>query len=160
MNKEKKYRLSISGMSCAGCVAGVENALKKVPDVIEAVVNFAEHTATVSGNVSVDELIKSVKDAGYDAAELVASEEDQIAEKEQSDLEYYKQLLKKSAVAALVGVPLFITGMTGHLPGLTNLTSLLFWIVIALLTLWVLYYSGKHFYIGAWTSLKNRKSVV
>jgi len=156
MNKEKQYRLSISGMSCAGCVASVENVLKKTPGVVEAVVNFAEHTATVSGDISVDDLIKSVTNAGYEAAELVASEDHQIAEKEQSDLEYYKQLLKQSAVAAMVGVPLFVAGLTGNLPGLENLPSQFFWFVIGLLVLWVMYYSGRHFYIGAWKSFKSR----
>ena len=44
-------------MSCAGCVATVENALNSVPGVVEASVNFAEHTAEVSGEVDVVLLI-------------------------------------------------------------------------------------------------------
>ena len=54
------HRLSISGMSCAGCVATVENALKNVPGVVESTVNFAEHTATVRGSVDAKALIAAV----------------------------------------------------------------------------------------------------
>ena len=57
---EATARLSISGMSCAGCVATVENALKNVPGVTEAAVNFAEHTATVHGNVDPKALVAAV----------------------------------------------------------------------------------------------------
>ncbi len=68
--KVGEIRLSVSGMSCAGCVRTVENALQGVPGVAVATVNFAEHTALVRGGVSADALVQAVKDAGYEAAEL------------------------------------------------------------------------------------------
>ena len=37
-------RLSIAGISCAGCVASVEGALKGVSDVTEATVNVQDTT--------------------------------------------------------------------------------------------------------------------
>ena len=37
----KPLRLAIAGMSCAGCVAAVETALRGTPGVVEANVNFA-----------------------------------------------------------------------------------------------------------------------
>ncbi len=45
MTPPKPIHLSIGSMSCAGCVATVEQALLKVPGVTSASVNFAEHTA-------------------------------------------------------------------------------------------------------------------
>ena len=83
----KKFRLSISGMSCAGCVASVEKTLANVAGVTEASVNFAEHTATVSGNMSVDGLILAIKNAGYEAAELTAGEDQQLEEKERAEIQ-------------------------------------------------------------------------
>jgi len=151
---EQSYRLSISGMSCAGCVAGVENALNSVAGVKSAAVNFAEHTANVSGDVSADDLLQAVKAAGYDAAELTAGDAEQVEEKEQQDLIYYKQSLKKSLLAALVGFPLFIAGIAGFLPALDSLGDKVFWFLIGLVTLGVMLYSGKHFYIGAWKALR------
>ena len=63
-----KTRLSISGMSCAGCVSSVEGALQGVAGVSAASVNFAEHTAVVEGEASAQSLIDAVRAAGYDAA--------------------------------------------------------------------------------------------
>jgi Cu+-exporting ATPase len=42
-------RLAITGMSCAGCVAAVETALRTTSGVVNAEVNFADRTAQVSG---------------------------------------------------------------------------------------------------------------
>jgi len=150
---EHSIRLSISGMSCAGCVATVENALSHVPGVVSSAVNFAEHTATVSGAVSANALVQAVKAAGYDAAELTASEADQIAEKEQLDMLQYRQSLKQSAVAALVGFPLMIADFVGVLPGINSNPERVFWFVVGLITLAAMLYSGKHYYTGAWKAL-------
>ena len=154
----KQFRLSISGMSCAGCVASVEKALSEVAGVIEANVNFAEHTANVSGSVSIGDLISAVKNAGYEAAELTSGEEDQLKEKESADADYYHQLMIRSFVAALLGLPLFVAGMSGWLPGLDNDVSRLFWLFIGILTSVVMIFSGRHFFIGAWKSFKNHNA--
>ncbi|BAU49968.1 copper-transporting ATPase [Sulfurifustis variabilis] len=140
-------RLSIAGMSCAGCVASVENALKTVPGVREAAVNFAEHTATVSGEASAEALVAAVKQAGYDAAELrgVADE----AEKEASEAAHYRALVRKTAVAAAVGLPLFVAEPLGLLPMLSESGGQLFWLLVGAATLFVLVYSGGHFFRGA-----------
>jgi len=77
MTDQNLYRLSIGGMSCAGCVASVEDALRRVPGVVEASVSFADHTAQVKAEVTADILIKAVVDAGYEAAELKSLEDAQ-----------------------------------------------------------------------------------
>jgi P-type Cu+ transporter len=142
-------RLSISGMSCAGCVAAVEDALRGVPGVQDATVNFAEHTAQVVGAVPAERLVQAVTRAGYEAAELRGTE-DEAAEREAIELSHYRGLLRKSAVAAAVGVPLLIGDMVLHVfPDLTTLGGQLFWIGVGLATLFVLVYSGGHFFRGA-----------
>ena len=149
-------RLSISGMSCAGCVASVENALNNTAGVASASVNFAEHTATVEGDVDTAELIRQVKDAGYDAAELSGSDDE--TEKEAAELQHYRQLWRQAGVAALVGFPLFVFGMSGLLPEMADSGGRLFWLVIGLLTLGVLIYSGGHFFTGAWKSARHHNA--
>ena len=89
-----EHRLSIAGMSCAGCVASVEKALQAVSGVQSASVNFAEHTAQVRGDVPVQTLIDAVKAAGYDAAELGGQNDE--AEKEIAELSYFRALLRKA----------------------------------------------------------------
>lgn len=149
-------RLSISGMSCAGCVGTVEKALQSTPGVSQASVNFAEHTAVVEGEVSANQLIEAVVAAGYGAAELKGEESE--AEKEAIELAYYRELVKKTLVAAAVGVPLFIGGMSGLFPSLNEPHGQWVWMIAALATAGVLYYSGGHFYTGAWKSFRNHNA--
>ncbi len=148
--------LSISGMSCAGCVASVESALKSVAGVTQSSVNFAEHTALIKGSATIESLVTALSAAGYDAAEL--SENDDPAEKEAAEMAYYRKLLNKAGFAAMVGVPLFILSMAGLLPGFENGSGQLFWFVIGLITAVVLVYSGGHFFSGAWKSTKNHNA--
>lgn len=148
----KNIQLSIGGMSCAGCVSAVENALRDVPGVQQANVNFAEHTAMVTGNASSDVLIKAVVDAGYEAAELKGAESEE--QKEAAEFKHYRTLLKKTAVAAVVGVPLFVTGMSGMLPELDSPNGQIVWLLIGLATLFVMIYSGQQFFRGAWKSFR------
>ncbi len=147
---EHSIRLSISGMSCAGCVSTVENALSNTPGVVSSAVNFAEHTANIKGDVSPDTLVAAVRAAGYDAAELTASDADQVAEKEQMDMVHYRQSMKQSAIAALVGFPLMLADMIHILPGLSSVADRGFWFVIGLITLAAMIFSGRHYYTGAW----------
>lgn len=149
----KSYRLSIGGMSCAGCVASVETALNSVAGVEEALVNFAEHTAVVKGEMVLQDVINAVKLASYDAAELKGGDEEE-EEKEAAEFAYYRALLKKAGVAAIVGVPLFVGGMTGFFPEIDAPNGQLIWLLLGLLTLGVMFYSGKHFFTGAWKSFR------
>lgn len=155
---KKSISLSISGMSCAGCVASVEDALNNVDGVDKASVNFANHTAEVVGDAKIEDLIKSVVDAGYDAAELASSDADQVLEKEQHEFIHFQQLLRKSFVASLVGVPLFIAGLLGVLPAIDGNINQIFWLIIGLLTAFIMYYSGSHFYTGAIKAFFNHNA--
>ena len=147
-------RLSIGGMSCAGCVASVEKALQQVDGVESASVNFAEHTAEVRGAASAAVLIKAVVDAGYEAAELKTAEDTES--KEAEEYAQFRQLIRKSLLAAIVGAPLFVSGLMGKMPTLADHQD--FWLGIGLITLFVLYYSGSNFYKGAWKSFLNHNA--
>jgi Cu+-exporting ATPase len=153
---KEPIRLSISGMSCAACVATVEDALKNTPGVEQASVNFAEHTATVTGEASAASLIQAVKDSGYGAAELRGAEDEQ--EKEAAEFAHYRKLLKQAVVAGIVGGPLFISGVLGYMPGMATQNERLFWLGIGVATLFVLFYSGRHFYVGAWKAFGNHNA--
>ncbi len=147
------YRLSIGGMSCAGCVASVETALNSVDGVEEASINFAEHTALVKGTMDIADVIAAVKAASYDAAELKGGDEEE-AEKEAAEFAYYRDLLKKAGVAAVVGLPLFIGGITGLFPDIDAENGQFTWLLLGFITLGVMFYSGRHFFTGAWKSFQ------
>lgn len=65
----KKATLSIGGMTCASCVAHVEEALKGVPGVKGAVVNLATGKASVEYDPTMASLLtmkKAVDEIGYE----------------------------------------------------------------------------------------------
>jgi Cu+-exporting ATPase len=146
-----QYRLSVSGMSCAGCVASVEDALRAVPGVRQASVNFAEHTALVEGDVAVEALIRAVAAAGYEAAELRGVDDE--ADRKTAEFAHYRRLLRQALAAAVVAVPLLVGDMMlGILPDLGRPGGRLFWLTTGFATLAVLVYSGRQFFTGAWKS--------
>ena len=156
MAKSQVINLSIGGMSCAGCVAVVEETLQKVEGVERAVVNFAEHTAQVEGAVTADALIAAIEAAGYEAAQLSGGESEE-QEREAAEFAHYRALMKKALVAGLIGAPLFLMGLMGAMPGLDG-AGRLFWFLVALATAGVLYYAGGHFFIGAWKAFRNHNA--
>ncbi len=65
----KKVTLPVLGMTCASCVAHVEEALKGVPGVLSASVNLATERATITYNpdgTGLPDFVKAVRNAGYD----------------------------------------------------------------------------------------------
>ncbi len=149
-------RLSIGGMACAGCVAAVEKALRAVPGVAEATVNFADRTATVIGTADAVTLVAAVREAGYAAAEMRGLEDEQL--REAGERAEYRRKLRQAAAAGALGMPLMAGEMLGWLPDLAAPGGQAFWIATGLLTLAVMAYSGGHFFTGAWKQLRHHNA--
>jgi Cu+-exporting ATPase len=149
-------RLSIVGMRCAGCISAVEGALAAVEGVDSVSVNFADHSALVAGHAEPDQLIQAVKAAGYDAAVMEAMEDP--AAQEAQELQRYRQLLDKAAVAGAFGLLLMLGDHLDGLPAIGSATGLWVWPEIALVTLGIMAYSGWHFYSGAAKALMLRQA--
>jgi Cu+-exporting ATPase len=74
----KTETLDLRGMTCSACAAANERAVRKLPGVAEASVNFATETLNVrfdDASVSVETIKTSVKEAGYEAIEHVTTRE-------------------------------------------------------------------------------------
>ncbi len=151
----EEVRLSILGMRCAGCIAAVESALNEVAGVTKVSVNFADHSATVIGGDTA--LMKqSLKAAGYDAA-VMEGFEDPSAEEQQED-QRYRELMKKAVVAGALGIPLMLGGHLDWFPLMGTPEGSRFWMSVALLTLGILFYSGGHFFTGAFKLLRVKQT--
>ncbi|MCC8987099.1 MAG: heavy metal translocating P-type ATPase [Candidatus Contendobacter sp.] len=148
-----RQRLAITGMSCAGCVAAVETALRETSGVVDAGVNFADRTAQVVGSATLDALIHAVQAAGYTAVAL-RDDAGEEAERDAAERAHDRRLIGNTAVAAALAAPLMIAEMAGWLPALATLAGQGFWIATGLLTLAVMTYSGGHFFIGAWRQFR------
>ncbi|MGO4894347.1 heavy metal translocating P-type ATPase [Flavobacterium sp. W21_SRS_FM6] len=158
-NEMIEHELIIDGASCASCVSKIEKALLSVSGVHSAEMNFAQRTVQVKTNVDVSKLIQAVEKAGYNAKVSTSeSEEEALDEKEQADWQYYKKLMRDMTLALALGVPLMIYSLiVGEMTVNTD-TERLVWLIVGLLTLGVMVFAGKHFYIGAWNSLKNHSA--
>lgn len=76
-----------------------------------------------------------------------------VTEQTKKTLSDFQKLILKSIVALIVGVPLFIVSMLGKTHVVSG-ENQIFWIVVGLIVLAVMIYSGGHFYKAAWTSFK------
>jgi len=113
----------------------------------------------VYGTAKTKELIKAVESVGYNAKPIDdSSATDALDEKEAADWAYYKKLMRDTFIALSLGVPLMIYSIVvGEMTVETNLERIS-WLVVGILTFGVMYFSGKHFYVGAWKSFKNHSA--
>ena len=68
----KAARLKINGMTCTACAAASERAVRKLPGIAEASVNFATERLSVSfedGNITIESIKEAVAKAGYEAVD-------------------------------------------------------------------------------------------
>ncbi len=148
-------RLSVLGMRCAGCVSKVS----RTPCWLwtGATVNFADHSATVAGDIpDVDALKRSVKNAGYDAAVMEGLEDP--ADEERLEQERYWSLMQKAAAAGVAGLLLMVAEHLGALPELGSAQGAWFWPEVALVTFGLMVYSGGHFFAWAVKALRKRQA--
>ncbi|MBL4797117.1 MAG: copper-translocating P-type ATPase [Oleispira sp.] len=154
-----EIELLIDGASCGSCVKKIESALTRVNGVSRAEMNFAQRTVTIAGTAKQLDLIKAVEQAGYHAKVSTAATEDEaLSEKEAADFVYYKRLIRDMSLALALGIPLMAYGLIVGEMTVSTTKEQLAWLVVGLLTLGVMVFSGKHFYIGAWQSFKNHSA--
>lgn len=140
-------RLSILGMRCAGCISAVETALFAVAGVESVKVNFADHSATVTGDVDSIALKRALIAVGYDAAVMEGFEDP--SEEEQQQAAHYRGLLQKAAVAGVLGLYLMMGDHLAWFPKIASRDAQPFWPVIALISFIVMIYAGGHFFRSA-----------
>jgi len=156
-NTDKKTQeLIIDGASCASCVGKIEIALRSIDGVESAEMNFALRTVTVTGSVETKRLIKTVESIGYNAKNAEdKSDNDLIDEKDIADQKYYKSLVMKMWIALGLGIPLMVYSLAGGPMTVDTTLERGVWLFIGILCAAIMYFSGKHFYVGAWKSFTN-----
>lgn len=153
---DDQVALSVSGATCASCVASIEKALLSVPGVTHAHMNLADNTATASGKAEPDALIKAVESAGYGAS--VIEDVDAADDRRQAeDKRQYKVLLVKMAISLGLGLVLMAWGMGFDTMMVTEANQLT-WINFGILTLGVMIATGGHFFTGAWKAFKHHNA--
>ena len=150
--------LLIDGAGCASCVGKIEGALLDVTGVQKASMNFAQRTVLVTGDVVDHDLIRAVESVGYQASFVDENDQDLLDEKEKSEAVYYHRLIREMTIALSLGVPLMIYGLFIGEMAVSTTMERIAWAIVGLLTLGIMYFSGRHFYIGAWKSFQNHSA--
>ena len=149
--------LKIDGMHCASCQRPIEKALREIPGVTDVSVNLANREVSVDSTISSDTLVAAVAGAGFDA---VVDPIQSLEENDRANKENFRRLIYKTVLALGSGALLMIFGMNA--PAIETGWNLnhAAWLLIALITGGVMYYTGRHFFSGALKSLKTRSATM
>lgn len=151
LNKPTRKTFPVTGMTCAGCAVSVESMLKSAAGVIGAGVNFANQSAWAEFDektTNPEQLKKAVQSVGYD---LIIDAEDPAQVQEEIQLKQYKEVKHRTIWASIFAFPVFIIGMFFmDMPYGA-------WISM-FLTIPVLFWFGRNFFINAWKQAKHGKA--
>jgi Cu+-exporting ATPase len=144
----KKSIFPVGGMTCASCVARVEEALSSVPGVISASVNLASEKATVEylEGTELANMRRAVKDAGYELGPEAQALED-VTTAAQREI---RVLRNRFIVAAILAAIIMVLGFSPSFAG----KPYLLWALATPVQFW----AGLRFYRGAWGALKHKTS--
>jgi Cu+-exporting ATPase len=144
----KKSIFPVGGMTCASCVARVEEALSSVPGVVSANVNLASEKATVEylEGTAVADMRRAVKDAGYELGPEAQALED-VSTAAQREI---RALRNRFIVAAVLASIIVAVGFGPSFVG----KPYLLWALATPVQFW----AGLRFYRGAWGALKHKTS--
>ena len=157
--KQNSQELIIEGAGCASCVSKIETALKRIDGVDSAEMNFALRTVSVAGKVDAKVLIKAIENIGYNAKSASDTSDDELLdEKDLADQKYHTRLMRQVWIALGLGIPLMIYSLFGGPMTVETSLERAIWLFIGILCAAIMYFAGKHFYLGAWKSLVNHSA--
>ncbi|WP_297336343.1 heavy metal translocating P-type ATPase [Algoriphagus sp.] len=146
----QKRNFPVTGMTCAACASSVETILSYTPGVKSATVNFASNSVWVEYDETLSpmDLDKALQDVGYG---LILTQDNPEEAQENFQKEHYVKVKKRTLGAALLTLPVVVLGMffMDWDPG----KWISFWLSIP-----VLFYFGKHFYLNAWKQARQHKA--
>lgn len=157
MTAAAETSLRIGGMHCAACADTVEQALRRVPGVLEAHVSAAAQVASIRWDAErarIAAIVDAVRSAGYDATPDTAAAGRHARTREA------RAALWRLFVAGLCAVQVMMLAEPAYLaapgdiaPEYLRLMNWGAW----LLTLPVLAFSAAPFFHGAWRALRRRR---
>jgi len=142
----RKSIFPVGGMTCAACVARVEQALLGVPGVVSANVNLASEKATVDyiEGTEIADLQRAVKEAGYELGPEAETLEDVTTAAKRE----IRATRNRFILAIILGALILVLGFVPSFGG----KPYLMWALATPVQFW----AGLRFYRGAWGALKHR----
>lgn len=143
--------LSVPGVHCGACIAAVEKSLLALPGVIHARVNLSMKRACVKWRTSdtPPDLIGALQAAGYTAHPFTI-------ETSAGDPEY-ERLVKALAVAGFCAMNIMLLSVSVW-AGAAGGTRQAFHMISAVLAIPAIVYSGRIFFVSAWSALRHGRT--
>ena len=145
-----KQSFPVTGMTCAACASSVESILTNTDGVSNASVNFASSSVLVEYDTALEpkDLQNALQTVGYD---LIVDVEDPAEAQEKLQKQHYQDVKQRTIWSAILTLPVFIIGMfyMEWIPGR--------WISM-LLSIPILFWFGRSFYINAWKQARYGKA--
>jgi P-type Cu2+ transporter len=149
-----EMQLAVEGIACGGCIARIENALKRLPGMVEARVNFTNRRLTAAwrdGEGAPERVIGELERMGYVAHPFAA----RAAETE--DARASKELMRCLAVAGFAAMNIMLLSVSvwsGNATDITPETRDFFHWVSALIAIPAVAYAGRPFFRSAAAALR------
>ncbi len=143
--------LSVPAVHCGACIAAVEKSLLALPDVVHARVNLSMKRASVKWRASdtPPDLIGALQAAGYAAHPFTL-------ETSAHDPEYAR-LVKALAVAGFCAMNIMLLSVSVW-AGADGGTRQAFHLISAVLAAPAIVYSGRIFFVSAWSTLRHGRT--
>ena len=155
-------KIGIENLRCASCVKFIEDELKSTDGVLSATVNIATQEASVDylpQKATLAQLNTAIEAWGYKPRPSLTDAP--VDKQEEAHAREYRRLMRMFWFSAIVSVPVLVFAYPQYVPGIRDLsmeTIRWAWILSAVATLPVLFYSGYDFFTGAWAAFKHRSA--
>ncbi|MEW6015859.1 MAG: heavy metal translocating P-type ATPase [Candidatus Zixiibacteriota bacterium] len=150
MAESRELNLKISGMHCASCAANIERELSDVEGINQVAVNYALGTARVEfrpEEVEEKAIYGTISELGYGATPAAFASDDFAQEA--------KAAKRNFITSVLFAAPIMILSMGGMLWSQLRLEPRLEGGILFLLTVPVLFYSGREIFADAWRQARH-----
>jgi Cu2+-exporting ATPase len=147
--------LAVEGIACGACIARIESAVKRLPGVTEARLNFTNrrlHVDWTDGAIAPAQILQTLEDAGYHGypfAPLRAEQE------EAAEARRLTRCLAVAGFAAMNIMLLSVSVWSGNGTDITPETRDFFHWASALIALPAAAYAGRPFFASALRALRS-----
>ncbi|TPE58589.1 cadmium-translocating P-type ATPase [Sandaracinobacter neustonicus] len=152
---ERRIDLHVPAIHCAGCIRKVEGAVRSLPGITKARVNFTTRRLTAEwadGSLDPGAILAAVEAAGFEArpfapADVAAQGSDPAS----------RRLIKAMAVAGFAAMNIMLLSVSVW-SGADGATRDLFHLISAAIALPTIAYSGMPFFSSAWGALRQGRT--
>ncbi len=148
--------LAVEGIACGACIGRIESAVKRLPGVTEARLNYTNrrlHVDWTDGALKPAQILQTLEEAGYHGYPFapLRAEEEAAAEA--------RRLTRCMAVAGFAAMNIMLLSVSvwaGNASDITPETRDFFHWASALIALPAAAYAGRPFFTSAWRALRSR----